>query len=191
EPVRVILSSGPRPEGALFWLDSATPGPPALSPDGRRLVFSARGTDGKIRLHVRALDAVESTALPGTEDAQYPFWSADSRSIGFFSGPKMKAVEAEGGPPVTLCATEGDPKGASWRRDGTIIFARGSSPTMWRVRAGGGEPVEVTHFDKKRGDDSHRHPRFLPDGKHFLYVARSPTVPAEGHAVILASLDGG
>jgi serine/threonine protein kinase len=190
-PIRVIRSSVTPPDGAVFWLDSATPGPPTLSPDGRRLVFSARGTDGKIRLHVRALDAIEATALPGTEDSQYPFWSPDSRSIGFFSGSKMKAVEAEGGPPVTLSSTEGDPKGASWRRDGTIIFAKGSTSTIWKVPAGGGEPVEVTHFDKKRGDDSHRHPRFLPDGKHFLYLARSATVPPEGHAVILATLDGG
>src|SRR5262245_54253924 len=191
QPVRVIRSSVTPPEGAVFWLDSATPGPPTLSPDGRRLVFSARGADGKIRLHVRALDAAESTALAGTEDAQYPFWSPDSHSIGFFSGLKMKAVEAEGGPPVTLCSTDGDSKGASWRRDGTIIFAKGSASTIWRIPAGGGEPVEVTHFDKKRGDDSHRHPRFLPDGKHFLYLARAAPVPPEGHAVIIASLDGG
>jgi len=191
QPVRVIRSSLTPPEGAVFWLDSATPGPPALSPDGSRVVFSARGTDGKIRLHVRGLDAVESTPLPGTEDAQYPFWSPDSRSIGFFAGSKMKAVEAAGGPPVTLCSTEADPKGATWRKDGTILFAKGSASTIWRLPPGGGEVAEVTHFDQKRADNSHRHPRFLPDGKHFLYLARSSTVPSEGHPVILASLDGG
>jgi eukaryotic-like serine/threonine-protein kinase len=191
QPVRVIRSSIAPPEGAVFWLDPATPGPPALSPDGRKLAFSARAADGKIRLHVRSLDAAEAAALPGTEDAQYPFWSPDSRSIGFFAGSKLKAVEAEGGPPVSVCSTESDSKGGSWNREGAILFAKGSASTIWRVPAGGGEPVEVTHLDAKRGDNSHRHPRFLPDGKHFLYLARSTTTPGEGHALVVASLDGG
>ena len=191
EPPRVLRSSIAPPSGAAFWLDPGTPGPPALSPDGRKLTFSARGADGKVLLYVRSLDAVEAVALPGTDEALYPFWSPDSRSIGFFTGSKLKAVEAEGGPPVTLCSTDNDPKGGSWNRTGTIIFARGSATTLSRVPAGGGEPVEITHFDAKRGDDSHRHPRFLPDGKHFLYLARSPRAATEGHAIVVASLDGG
>ncbi len=191
EPVRVLRSSIAPPSGAAFWLDPATPGPPALSPDGRRLAFSARAADGKILLYVRSLDAVEPVALAGTDDAQYPFWSPDSRTIGFFADRKLKTVEAEGGPPVTLCSADLDAKGGTWSRTGTIVFARGSATTLSRVPAGGGEPVEVTHFDARRGDDSHRHPRFLPDGKHFLYVARSPGAAAEGNAIVVASLDGG
>ncbi len=191
EPVRVLRSSIAPPPGTTFWLSSSTPGPPALSPDGRKLAFSSRGADGKILLYVRSLDAFEAVALPGTDDAQYPFWSPDSRSIGFFTGGKLKTVEAEGGPPVTVCSTDNDPKGGSWSRAGTIVFARGSSTTLSRVPAGGGEPVEVTHFDTGRGDDSHRHPRFLPDGKHFLYLARSPRAATEGNAIVVASLDGG
>ena len=72
-----------------------------------------------------------------------------------------------------------------------IVFARGSATTLWRIPAGGGDPVELTHFDPKRGDNSHRHPRFLPDGKHFLYLARSINAATEGHAVVVASLEGG
>ena len=111
EPVRVLRSSVAPPEGGTFWLDPSTPGPPVLSPDGRRIAFSARTADGKIRLHVRSLDAFEARAFPGTEDAQYPFWSPDSRSIGFFTGGKLKAIESDGGPPVTLCSTDSDRKG--------------------------------------------------------------------------------
>ncbi len=191
EPVRVLRSSVAPPEGGTFWLDPSTPGPPVLSPDGRRIAFSARTADGKIRLHVRSLDAFEARAFPGTEDAQYPFWSPDSRSIGFFTGGKLKAIESDGGPPVTLCSTDSDPKGGAWNRNGVIVFARGSATTLWRIPAGGGDPVELTHFDPKRGDNSHRHPRFLPDGKHFLYLARSINAATEGHAVVVASLDGG
>jgi Tol biopolymer transport system component/predicted Ser/Thr protein kinase len=191
EPARVVRSAIAPPEGAAFWLDPSTPGPPVLSPDGRKLAFSARGPDGKIRLHVRPLDAVDARVFPGTEDAQYPFWSPDSRSIGFFAGGKLKAVEADGGPPVTLCSTADDPKGGTWSPAGVIVFARGSATSLFRIPAGGGEPVEITRFDAKRGDNSHRHPRFLPDGRHFLYLARSPSAATEGHAVVVASLDGG
>ena len=115
EPVRTVRSSIAPPAGASFWLDAATPGPPAVAPDGRRIAFSARGPDGKIRLYVRSLDAAEPVVLPGTEDAQYPFWSPDSRTIGFFTESKLKAVEADGGPPVTVCSTETDPKGGTLR----------------------------------------------------------------------------
>jgi Tol biopolymer transport system component len=191
EPARVLRSSIAPPAGGAFWLDPATPGPPAVSPDGRRIAFSARSADGKTLLYVRSLDAVDAAALPGTDNAQYPFWSPDSRTIGFFTGGKLKAVEAEGGPPVTVCSTDEDAKGGSWNRDGTIIFARGSASTLSRVPAGGGEPVEITHFDAGRRDDSHRHPRFLPDGKHFLYLARSPNAAVQGHAIVVASLNGG
>jgi Tol biopolymer transport system component/predicted Ser/Thr protein kinase len=190
EPVRVLRSSLAPPEGGAFWLDPSTPGPPVLSADGRRIAFCARAADGKIRLHVRSLDAFEARAFPGTEEAQYPFWSPDSRSIGFFTGGKLKAVESDGGPPVTLCSTDADPKGGAWSPSGVIVFARGSASTLWKIPAGGGDPVELTHFDPKRGDNSHRHPRFLPDGKHFLYLARSINAASEGHAVVAASLDG-
>ena len=191
EPPRVLRSTLAPPPGAAFWLDPSTPGPPAVSPDGRRIAFSAKGADGKTFLFVRPLDAAEAVALPGTDGAQYPFWSPDSRAIGFFTSGKLKTVEAQGGPPVTVCSADEDAKGGTWNRKGTILFARGSATTLSRVHAGGGEPVEVTHFDAARKDDSHRHPRFLPDGKHFLYLARSPQAALEGHSIVLASLDGG
>src|SRR5262249_23004565 len=133
EPARVLRSSIPPPAGGIFWLDPSSPGPPALSPDGRKLAFSARGADGKTLLHVRSLDAVDAVALPGTDEAQYPFWSPDSKTIAFFAGNKLKAVESAGGPPVSLCSVDGDPKGGSWSPTGVIVFARGSTTTLSRV----------------------------------------------------------
>src|SRR5207244_2803342 len=78
-------------------------GPPVVSPDGTRVVFSARDDKGKSVLYVRALNSLTAQTLAGTESVNYPFWSADSRSIGFFGGGKLRKVEASGGPPQALC----------------------------------------------------------------------------------------
>ncbi|MGH9365800.1 MAG: protein kinase domain-containing protein, partial [Thermoanaerobaculia bacterium] len=189
-PEPVFRSSIPAPEGAAFWLEQTTPGPAVLSPDGRKLAFKARDAAGKAQIYVRPLDAPEPRALTGTDDAVYPFWSPDGRSLGFFAGGKLKTIEADGGPPVTLCAAP-DGKGGTWSPAGIIVFAPSYNTPLSRVAVGGGEPVAITKFDAKRGDDSHRHPRFLPDGRHFLYLARVPNAALEGHAVLVGSLDGG
>ena len=128
--------------------------------------------------------------LAGTEDAQYPFWSPDSKNLGFFAEGKLKKVSASGGQPLTLCDAP-DGKGGSWSPEGVILFAPEATRPIQRVSQLGGEPVDVTAFDTERGDDSHRHPRFLPDGKHFLYLARFPSGATEGQAVVATSLEGG
>ena len=178
------------PANAEFQLVSNRPGVVVVSPDGRRLAFSAL-SGGQTRLYIRALDATEARALPGTEGAEYPFWSPDSRSIGFFAEDKLKRVEAAGGPPLTLCSlVQG--KGGSWSSRGVIVFAPDANSALQRVPEGGGEPAPVTKLDAARGDDSHRHPRFLPDGRHFLYLARTPGGGERGdNAVVVGSLDGG
>src|SRR5262249_62425761 len=135
QPARVVRSSLAPPAGGTFWLDPATPGPPAVSPDGRRIVFTAKVADARTLLYIRSLDAAEAVALPGTEGAQYPFWSPDSRSIGFFAGSKLKTIDADGGPPVTVCSTDDDAKGGTWNREGTILFARGSATTLSPLHA--------------------------------------------------------
>ncbi|HEX7616229.1 MAG TPA: protein kinase, partial [Thermoanaerobaculia bacterium] len=178
------------PEGTNFWLESNGPGPAVVSPDGRQVAFTAVDATGKVNLYVRALDAGEPRILSGTEGAQYPFWSPDSRSLGFFTPGKLKAIDAAGGSPLTLCAAS-EGKGAAWSPTGVILFAPGPSNGLVKVAEKGGDPVPVTKIDAARGDNSHRNPRFLPDGKHFLYVARSASSAAEGFPVVLASLDGG
>jgi len=187
----VIRASILPPKDGSFSLGSLHPGPAAVSPDGRRITFVASEPGGQSMLYVRALDAAVATPLPGTDGAGYPFWSPDSRTIGYFAQGKLRKVEAAGGPPVTLCdATSG--KGGTWNADGVIVFAPSFNGPLHRVSAAGGASSEVTALDRDTGENSHRHPWFLPGGRHFIYLARSSRGGSEagGNAIMLASLDG-
>jgi Tol biopolymer transport system component len=176
------------PANMQFNLAGDNAGPAMISPDGRTMVFSANGPGGT-QLYLRSLDSTTPRALPGTETGMFPFWSPDSRSIAFFTGDKLKRIEVNGGAPVTICdANLG--RGGSWNEDGMIIAAITYNAGIWRVPASGGTPTAITTVDN-RTYSSHRWPWFLPDGKHFLYVAvnhNAPTSPEAG--VFLASLDG-
>jgi Tol biopolymer transport system component len=188
EPGRVYRTSIPPPQDTTFHLAAISPGATMLSPDGTRLVFSARDQDGAVRLYLRALDQPEARVMSGTEGAQFPFWSPDSRWIAFFTQQDgtLKKADASGGPPITLCEAQNG-KGGSWGADGTIVFAPNSGTPLQKVSSAGGEAQEITEVDRTR-HNSHRHPRFLPDGKHFLYLARG--VSHSESAVMVGSLDG-
>ncbi len=189
---RVYRASIPAPEGTVFSVDTTQPGPPTLSPDGKKLAFAARGADAKVRLYVRALDATAAQPLAGTEGAQYPFWSPDSRFVAFGADQKLKKIEASGGPPTVLCPTTDFPKGGAWSPKGVIVFAPSSGGPLWAVSENGGEARQVTKLDAKRGDNSHRLPFFLPDGAHFLFLARlGGASPVEGNQILVGSVDGG
>jgi Tol biopolymer transport system component/predicted Ser/Thr protein kinase len=163
------------------------PGSLALSPDGTRLVFIAPGPDGRNMIWIRSLDSLEARALPGTERSYSPFWSPDSRSIGFFAEGKMKKVEASGGPPQVICDTR-LARGGTWNREGVIVFAPFPTAALYRVAATGGVPSALTKLDAARHENSHRWPSFLPDGRHFLFLTRS--VQQQDRAIYLGSLDG-
>jgi Tol biopolymer transport system component/predicted Ser/Thr protein kinase len=156
----------------------------AISPDGRRLVFVASG-DGGQRLWQRPLDAVTALPLEGTEDAEYPFWSPDSRAIGFFASGKLKRMDIAGGPPQ-IVADAPNGRGGAWNRDGTILFAPTNAGGLLRVPASGGEPQPVTKPDPPR-QGSHRFPQFLADGRRFLFFAQGSP---EGQGIYFGSLDG-
>lgn len=158
----------------------------ALSPEGRRLAFIVRGPNSKT-LWVRALDSVEARELPGTEGAECPFWSPDARFIGFFAGNKLKKIDVEGGFPQTLAEASADPRGAAWGPDGTIIFTPTFTSPLLKVSSAGGTPEPVTEFDEALGQTSHRWPSFLPDGRRFLYFARTKNKEMEG--IYVGSLD--
>jgi eukaryotic-like serine/threonine-protein kinase len=157
-----------------------------VSPDGRRLAFIARDAAGKTLLWVRPLDSLAAQPLAGTDNAFYPFWSPDSRFIGFFAGAKLKKIEVTGGPPSTLCNAPNG-RGGAWNRDDTIVFAPDNRSGLSRVSAAGGEPSPVTTLDSSSQESSHRFPQFLPDGHHFLYFARS--IQRENSAIYASSLD--
>jgi len=185
-PSPVVRSYIESPPGTSFVTLSPTSGPPAISPDGTRLAFTARDDKGNTMLYLRPLSSLTGQPLAGTEDSSYPFWSPDGREIGFFAGGKLKKIEASGGPPQVLCnAAIG--RGGAWSKDGVIVFAPGPSDSLLRVAAAGGPTEPATKLDVERGENSHRWPAFLPDGQHFLYWARSSHGVQE-HTVCIGSL---
>jgi serine/threonine protein kinase len=142
----------------------------ALSPDGRRLVFTASQM-GKTALWVRSLDAPLLTRLPDSDGAAFPFWSPDSRYVGFFADGKLKITDVAVRRARAL-ADAPSGRGGTWNRDGLIVFAPDLATNLKSVSASGGESTPVTALDASRGENSHRFPWFLPDGRHFIYYAR-------------------
>ena len=132
-------------------------------------MFSGRDAAGKVQLWVRALDASTSTPIAGTENGLLPFWSPDGRSVGFFADGKLKRVDVTGGSPLALYDV--GRVGGAWAPNGDILFSGPAGPIYAATRLGrsGGRPV--TKLDAARGETAHRYPFFLPDGKHFLYLA--------------------
>jgi len=177
------------PEKSIFNFVGLNAGPVTVSPDGRRLAFVASASEGRNLLWVRPLDALSAQQLAGTEGAFHPFWSPDSRFLGFFADGKLKKIDAAGGPPITLCEAPMG-RGGTWNLDGVIIFAPNNTGALHRVSASGGASSEVTKLDEARGELSHRWPCFLPDGRHFLYLGRG-SILSEGEtaAICVASLD--
>ncbi|MGH9399987.1 MAG: protein kinase domain-containing protein [Thermoanaerobaculia bacterium] len=163
----------------------------ALSPDGGQVAFVAAPLGGRGLLWVRSLDGESARSLPGTEGADFPFWSPDSRFLGFFADAKLKKVEASGGPAVVLCDVAPNGLGGSWSREGVILFAKPAAPIS-RIPESGGAPAPVTRLDASKNESTHRYPWFLPDGRHFLYLAANlagaPNDPA--NLIHVGSLDG-
>ena len=186
--VRVVRSYIPAPEKTDFFLNGSYPGPVCVSPDGRWLAFSAVEENQAWRLWLRELSSDAARPLEGTERAAYPFWSPDSRTIGFFADGKLKKIEVTGGRPWTLCDAENG-KGGTWNREGTIVFAPTAASALCKVSEAGGKPTPVTTLDSLRKETSHRHPRFLPDGRRFFYLAWNVDPEVE-NAVMVGSIDG-
>jgi hypothetical protein len=155
-----------------------------LSPDGRYLAVSAREA-GRNRLWLRPLDSLVFQALPGTEEATYPFWSPDSAFIGFFAQGKLKKIALAGGPPQTLCDAS-DGRGGTWNRDGVVVFSPGPGSALSRVPAVGGVPAPVTRLASSQ--EFHRFPIFLPGGNRFLYLVNGDKPETNG--IYAGSLDG-
>jgi Tol biopolymer transport system component len=158
----------PAPQDAYFARRST----PAVSPDGRRIAFVAISA-GVSRIWIRSLDAMQSRLLAGTEGAGHElFWSPDGKNVGFNAAGKLKRVSADGGAVQTICDAQ-NIRGGSWNQDGVIVFSPNVVTGVYGVAASGGTPEPVTLLDQSRGENSHRWPQFLPDGKRFLYFVRA------------------
>jgi Tol biopolymer transport system component/predicted Ser/Thr protein kinase len=180
---RVLRLQIDPPAGGRFVLGGITIGDLAISPDGKMAAFTA-SLNGSIGLWVRALDSGVATLLPGTENAGQPFWSPDSKSIGFVHlGTGLRRVDPGGGMPVVICNPVIGLRSPTWGRDGQILF---SDPNgISRVSASGGTPVPVTAPDRSRGELAYAWPQVLPDGR-FLYFAEGSK--PEGSGLYVAPL---
>jgi Tol biopolymer transport system component/predicted Ser/Thr protein kinase len=159
--------------------------PPVPSPDGRRIAFVAAGALADTALWVRPLDGA-ARRIDGTEGARSPFWSPDGESLGFFADGALKLISPRGGPTRVLADAPSFASG-TWSASGDIVFTPANRSPLMRVSASGGPARVITTLDEDRQENSHRYPQFLPDGRHFLFTARS-SLP-EDTAIYMGSLD--
>jgi Tol biopolymer transport system component len=143
----------------------------AISPDGRLVAFVAtERASGRRALWMRQLGSLHAEPLSGTEGATAPFWKPDGRAIGFFANGVLKKVGLDRSPPVALApASTGLPNG-TWSARGMIVYSTGMRGGLYSISENGGAPQQVTD-PRRDGHFGHVHPRFLPDGNHFLYLA--------------------
>ncbi len=184
----VVRTSLPIPPKAV--LANLAGGSMEISPDGTKVAFVARDSvGGELKLWVRRLDSMTSLALPGTQGAQFPFWSHDSRYLAFFANNKLMKILATGGPTLTLCNAQSG-RGGTWNQDNLILFTPTYEEVIHSVPAAGGDPVAVTVRDTTLDDYTHRWPHFLPNGRDFLFFARTlGDGGGEKDAICTASLD--
>jgi hypothetical protein len=159
---------------------------PIISPDGNAIAFLGL-IDGRRTLYVRQIGSLEAKLLNGTDDASFPFWSADGHQLGFFSQGKLKRIDLNNGTPQVLCDAP-SPGGGTWSRDGVILFGL-DNKAIQRISAAGGETTTVMPLDQSRKEQAQFWPYFLPDGKHFLY--QSWTGRDDESAIYVYSIDGG
>src|SRR6266851_5989120 len=178
----LVMTEITAPDHAFFDFGGAAP---ALSPDGSKLAFVAKPSDGPPQLWIRRLDSSTAVQLKGTENAVFPFWSPDSKFVAFIADGKLKRIDAAGGAPETL-ASAPTARGGAWSKDGVIIFAPSPASPIVRVAASGGEVQPVTSLDIAYGQTSQRFPAFLPDGRHFVAFVQG--IP-EGKNIFVGSLD--
>jgi Tol biopolymer transport system component len=179
-PVRFTLTA---PPGMIL----ATPAEADLSPDGGTIAFVVTDSIGINHVALRLLGGSEARIVAGTERATLPFWSPDGRSLGFLADGKLRKVALDGSAPTDLCDAP-DGRGASWSRRGVIVFAPNNQGGLMRVSENGGAPVPLLQPDSTHHERGLRYPQFLPDGRHFLYVAVGTEDQFDTYA---ASLDGG
>jgi hypothetical protein len=180
-PPQVVSAMLPAPEKTRYV--TVNGGNLALSPDGRLAFVAVDSLETEDLLCVRPLASSAARALPGTKGASFPFWSPDGRFLGFFAEGKLKKIQVAGGPPLTIAEARIG-RGGTWNDKGDIVYCPVNTDVLYRVPAAGGKPVAVTFRDSLHSGWTHRWPFFLPDGEHFLYLARTGAAGANIEDVI-------
>jgi len=184
EPPAPTYSSIVSGSGLPFQIEGDLGAPPVLSPDGTAVIFGAADD-----LWYHSLRTGTERILPGTHGGYFPFWSPDSTSIGFFAGGKLKTLNIATNAVRTLCDAS-SARGGSWGSAGVILFTPSVREVIYQIPTAGGTPTPVTKLDTKY-HSTHRWPFFLPDGRHFLYLATNhSSAMAEQNGIFVASLDG-
>jgi eukaryotic-like serine/threonine-protein kinase len=181
-----------RPQPAMYF-NSSVPFPVAyvaLSPDGRTLALVGYSDlANKNVLWVHEVGGRGATVLPGTDGAFYPFWSPDGHSIGFFADGKLKTIDVAHGRSAQILADAPFGRGGAWSKDGVILFTPDAWSGLYRMPFSGGTPVAVSKPDVSQFQVSHRWPVFLPDGRHFLYLACNFSGRLDHNKIFVGSLD--
>ncbi len=194
---RLVHRSAPAPVARLslelpaqLTLASDFAAPFAVSPDGSHLAVLALDRDTP-RLYLRRMDGIDLVAVPGTEGAWQPSFSADGRSLLFFADRKLKRVSLPGGPVVDLAETGANPRGVSGSPDGAIVLAASSTAGLARVDAGGSALRPLSRLDLARGEGSHRWPQVLPGGRWALFTCGVDGAPFDDAHLDVISLETG
>jgi eukaryotic-like serine/threonine-protein kinase len=188
DPLPVIRAPINMPDGIRYFDDVG--GHSAISPDGTQIVFTGMDSLSQSRLWIRPMNSTEARLLTGTEEAQYPFWSPDSRSIGFFADGKVKTIDAGGGPVFTL-ADAPFGRGGAWSKNGEILFSPSiNDPDLYAVSSSGGAPRRITAIDSD-GNAAPRFPSFFPDGNHFIFTKLDLDGVWNNSTVYIGSLSDG
>jgi len=190
EPLQVTRTIIPPPPATRLQITGDDAGPPAISPDGTMLAFTAVGGGGGKRLWLRRLDDLVARPLSGTDDASYPFWKPDNKSIGFYAAGKLRRLDLATGSVVSLVDGIESARGAAWSNSGVILYTPTYSSPLFRVSEAGGATNAVTELDTAL-TTTNRFPQFLPDGKHFIYLGASHRPDGPPSAVYCGSIDGG
>jgi Tol biopolymer transport system component len=192
DPVSIRLEISPPPGSTQVGGDGRLleVGEP-ISPDGRTVAFLAT-SEGRRMIWIRSLDSATPRVLPGTEDAGRHAWSPDSRQLAFIARGQLKTIAVAGGPPRNIARTDG--RDITWGPNGVILIGGSdgsqNSPGPWpirRVSPTDGQTTRATELGP--GETTHDYPEFLPDGRHFLYLARHGDANPGDWDLYVGSLD--
>ncbi len=184
---------GARETPVAMYFNSSVPFPTnyvALSSDGKRVALVAYSEQAnKNVIWLQQIGGRGASVLPGTEGAAYPFWSPSGRSIGFFADGKLKTIDVVSGRSAQLLADAPFGRGGAWSKDGVILFTPDAWSGLYRIPSSGGAPVQVTKPEVSQFQVSNRWPVFLPDGRHFLYLACNFSGRLDKNWIFVGSLD--